>query len=485
MTDSLKRKAVSGFSWKAVEKFVNEIVQFSIGVVLARLLSPSDYGTVGLLAIFFAVAATFQDSGFASALIQKKDRSQIDYSTVFLFNLVMSISIYVLFFFAAPYIAAFYRLPILKNITRISALSFIIGALTTIQSTKLAIDLRFRFLSLTSMIVLIVTGATGITLALMGWGVWALVFQNLIGGIFKCIFIWIGSGWKPSFAFSKQSFKQMFSFGGKLLASRLINTIYHHIYTLVIGRVFTPRMVGFYNRANGYAQIPVNMTLSMAIDVTYPILSKVQDDDDRLINAYKKLLRTPLFVLYPALIGLAVVANPLIEIMIGEKWLPCVPMLQILCVGGLFIPLTHINLNLLYVKGRSDLVLRLELIKKPIAFIILFASIPFGIIWMVAGRVLYSIIGFSINCYYTKRMLNYGFVEQMKVLLPILVNVSIMYFFSSMAMSLSNSSFVKLFLGVVVGFFSYVLLSFLTGDESLKDIKAIIKSKINKDNANG
>lgn len=476
--DNLKDKAVSGVSWTTIEKAFNEIVQFVIGIVLARLLSPSDYGTVGLLAIFFAVASSFQDSGFASALIQKKDRNQADFSTVFFFNVGMSFVIYGIFFISAPYIASFYKLPILKDITRVSALGFIIGGLTGVQYAKLSAEMKFKTISLLSMLGLIITGATGIILAFMGWGVWALVFQGLVGSLIKGIVVWVVSKWTPSLIFSRQSYKRLFSFGGFLFLSGLINTIYNNLYTLVIGKVYNPQTVGHYNRANGYAQIPTNLILGLAVNVNYPILSSVQDDDERLKRAYRKLLRVPLYLHYPFLMGLAVLAAPLIEVMIGKKWLPCVPILQILCFAGLFIPLTHINLNLLYVKGRSNLVLRLELIKKPLAFLILFASIPLGILWLVAGRVLYSFIGFFINCYYTKKILDYGFVEQIRVLIPVFINTAIMSALIFVSTVFVENVYMKLCIGIPVGVISYWAISIITKDESYDDVKEILKNKL-------
>jgi O-antigen/teichoic acid export membrane protein len=479
MTSSLKEKVVSGTSWKLIEKGVNEIALFLIGIVLARLLSPSDYGVVGLLAVFFAVARTFQDSGFASALIQKRDRNQKDYCTVFYFNIMISLLIYALLFFSAPYIAFFYKVPILVNITRVLALSFIIGGFTGVLYTKLKAEMRFKALSLISIFGTIITGVTGVILALLGYGVWALVFQVLVGELLKGIAIWLVSRWKPSLIFSFESFKRLFSFGGNLLVSGIINTIYNNIYTLVIGKVYQPVQVGYYNRANGYASIPTNIILQLAVDVSYPILATIQDDDERLLTAYQKLLRTPLFLLYPLLTMLIVMASPLIELMIGSKWLPCVPMLQILCLAGFFIPLTHINLNLLYVKGRADLVLRLEFIKKPIAFLILFGCIPFGIYWLIAGRVFYSLIGFIINCYYTKRILNYGFEKQMKVLLPVFINVAIMGCLVHLSLGWTDNIFFKIIIGFLVGVISFLSFSILTKDESLYDVKEIVLNKLN------
>ena len=478
MSNSLKNSAISGFTWKTAERGLAEILQFFIGIVLARLLSPSDYGTVGLLAIFFAVAHIFQDSGFGSALIQKKDRTQEDFSTVFFFNVAMSLVIYAIMYIASPYIAKFYRVPLLEDLTRVSALSFIIGGLTGVQYAKLTAEMKFRTISILSIFGQIVTGVTGIILALLGWGVWALVFQGLIGSLIKGVAVWYVSKWHPSLIFSKKSFKQLFSFGSNLMLSGIVNTIYNNIYTLVIGRVFNPKLVGFYNRANGYAMIPTNLLLSTVVSVTYPILSTIQDDNEKLKRAYRKMLEVPLYVHYPCLIGIAVVAAPLIEVMIGKKWLPCVPMLQILCIGGLFVPLTHINLNLLYVKGRSDLVLKLEFIKKPIAFAILFGSIPFGIMYMVAGRALYSIIGFGINCYYTQKILNYGIKEQILVLLPIIRNTLAMAFVSWVSMYFIENVYLKLFVGIFSGIISYLLISIITKDHCFYEIKAIVQERV-------
>lgn len=477
MQDSLKDKAADGVVWKTVERIVSQVVHFAVGIVLARLLNPSDYGTVGLLAIFFAIAGTFQDSGFGMALVQKKNRTQEDFSTVFLFSIAASLIIYTILFFSAPLIANFYNVPILTDITRVSSLSFIISGLTGVQYAKLNIDLNFRFMSIMSIVGLLISAVTGITLAYMGWGVWALVWQGLISSIITGIVIWVSSGWHPSFVFSVKSFRQLFNYGGKLLTSNLINTVYNNLYTLVIGKVFNPATVGQYNRANGYAQMPMNIVNSLSMGVNFPILAKIQDDDERLLRAYTKLMRVPMYVLYPILVGVIVVARPLITVMIGEKWLPCVPMLQILCVGYMFMPLSHTNLNLLFVKGRTDLTLKMEFIKKPVAFLLLFVSIPFGIIWMVAGRAFYSVLVFFYNTYYTKKILNYGWKEQLVALVPIYVNVAIMAVLIWSSMICFENDVIKLSIGIPVGIASYIIVSVLMHDESFYDVKNIILTK--------
>ena len=481
---NIKSSAVNGVIWTAVEKFSRQLVQFVIGIILARLLNPEEFGIIGMLGIFLAVAQTFSDSGLSSALIQKQKCTNEDYSTIFYFNVIVSFLFYLIIFCSAPYIASFYHMPILKNVARVVALTLVISGLTSVQGTRLTKDLRFREQSMISIISMFLTGGTGLTLAYLGWGVWALVFQSLVGQLFSSACIWYISKWKPSFLFSKTSFKQLWKFGSKLLCSSLINTIYSNIYTLVIGKAFAPAEVGYYNRGNQYALLPTQTLQNMALRVNYPILAKFQDDNEQLLRAYKKLMSVPLYILYPILTGLAVTAPTLIPVMIGDKWIPCVPILQILCIGYMFTPLTHINLNLLFVKGRTDLVLKLELIKKPIAFLILFSSIPFGLIWMIIGKAIYEFVAFSFNCYYTGKTLGYGELKQLSALFPIFANCAMMAIIVYVVMLPIDNSYMKLLVGIPVGVISYILYSVLTKDQNYFEIVEIIKS-INNNRVNG
>lgn len=476
--NKLKNSVVSGVLWTGTEKLLRQVVQFCIGIVLARLLSPGDYGVIGMLTIFIVISQAFADSGLSSALIQKKDRTDIDFSTMFYFNVVVSTTLYLILFFASPLIADFYNMPILKDVTRVVALSLVFTGLTSVQNTKLTIDFQFRKQSLISMISMFVTGATGLILAFNGFGVWALVFQALAGQICSSIGIWYASGWIPKWEFSKKSFSELWKFGSNILGSSLINRIYSNLYTLIIGKQFLPADVGFYNRANQYAILPVQTIQDVALKVNYPILAKIQDDNESLLRAYRKLMSVPLYVLYPILVGLAVTAPYLIPLMVGDKWIPAVPLLQVLCIGYMFSPLTSLNLNLLYVKGRTDLVLKLEFIKKPIAFAILFASIPFGLIWMVVGKAFYEFVAFSFNCYYTKKILGYGELQQLKVLAPIFANCAIMAMVIYHVMILFENPLEKLVYGVICGIISYLLVSVLFKDENLKDLIEIVKNKI-------
>ena len=475
--ENLKEKAVNGTIWRILEMSINQATTFVIGVVLARLLSPEDYGVMGMLTVFFATANCFKDCGIGAALVQKKTPTEDDYSTAFLFNVAIALAIYIVLFISAPLIANFYNLPILTDITRVSALSFIISSLSATHFSRLNIELRFKFRSQMSILAQLSTGLAGIVLALMGYGVWALVLQGLISGIIVGIVLWFCSDWKPKLKFSTKSFRRLWHFGSNMLGSNIINTIYGNLYTLFIGKFYSSTSVGMYNRANGYASLPSAIIMDMSIGLNFPILAKLQDDNVRLIAAYEKLLRIPFYVLYPILIGLVTLAEPLIQIMIGDKWLPCVPFLQILCVGYMFYPLNGFNSNILLVKGRSDLVLKLDLIKKPIGIALLVAALPFGIIWMMVGKALYSVVVYSLNCYYTKKILDYGLISQLKVLFPIIIHSLLMGAAITVSTHFLPSNVLKLSVGIPVGVLSYLGIGYIKHDETLFEIVDIVKSK--------
>lgn len=472
---SLRNEAVKGMSWSAIEKFASQAIAFILGIIMARLLDPSDYGTIGMLAIFMAIASTVADSGLGSALIQKQNITQDDYSTFFIFNLGISTILYLILFFSAPFIADFYHTPILKDVTRVVTLQLILNALFNAHQIKLRTDLRFKELSIASLITQILTGAVGVLLAFWGWGVWALVWQVLFSCFIRGILaIIILKGWTPGLRFSKGSFHSLFGFGSKILISSLINTIYGNLYTLIIGRRFSREEVGYYNRGDQLATFPSNIATDILVNVNYPILARLQDDNRRLILAYKKMLTLPLFLLYPAIIGLGVLGEPIVGLLLKEKWLPCVPFLQIMCFGSLFSPLTHINLNLLYVKGRSDLVLKLELLKKPIGFALILITMHLGIMWLMVGKAIYEFIAFSFNCFYTGKILGYGWKEQMQDIVPVLIKAVIMGVVVYLICLSLVGWWAKLVVGITTGIVTYLLIAILTKDNSLREFLSIL-----------
>lgn len=477
MSKSFKQKAITGVAWTSVERFTQQIIQFVIGIAIARILAPQDYGIIGMTAIFFALATTFIDSGFGSALIQNKNRNETDYSTCFYFNVIVGVILYVILWLTSPTIADFYRTPILCDVTRVLGLTMLVNSLSISQTAKMTVEMRFKEMAIISIVTQFVTGLIGLYLAYIGRGVWALVFQQLSSCIARLLMMELFLKWYPRLVFSKASFKHMFSYGSKILCSGLINTIYNNLYTLVIGKAFSAKEVGYYNRGNQFAILPTTTILSIFMKVAFPLMAEVQDDVEKLKTAYKKFLRVPLFVLYPILFGLIALAKPLILVLLGEKWLPAVPLLQVLCIGSFFDPLTHINLNILYVKGRTDLVLRLELIKKPIAFILLFSMIPLGLWWLCFGRAIYGFIAYSFNCYYTGKFINFGFWKQMYYNVPVLLKSGLMGALCYGCLYVFDKPLVQLLVGIVVGIFSYFIMAFVTKDETLNDVKQIIQKK--------
>lgn len=474
---SLRQQAINGMAWSAVGKIFSQLVQFVIGIIIARILVPSDYGIIGMLGIFIALANTLINSGFGSALIQKQDRTDVDLCTAFWFNVVIGISIYLLLYFSAPFIADFYNVPLLCPVTRVYTTSLLFNSLCIVQYAIYNIRLDFKTPALINFFNTIITGVLGILLAYRGYGVWALVIQSLFSNFFNGLLLWYFAKWRPKLIFSYNSFKQLFSFGSRLLVSSSINTIYSNLYTIIIGKVLKPSDVGFYTQGKSYALLPVNTIQSILLQVNYPILAKLQNDRDRLISAYNKLLNIPLFILYPLLWGLIALGDPLISLLVGEKWLPCVPILQILCLGFMFTPLTHINLNLLYVKGRTDLVLKLELMKKPIGFSIVLVTMNYGLIWMVIGQALYEFIAFSFNCFYTGKLLNFGFIKQISCIFPIMARSMIMGAVVYYVSILFDDNLYKLFVGIVLGVVFYFTTASIMKDRAMEDLKNVLREK--------
>lgn len=474
MNRPLKKKAISGIAWTSVERFTQQIIQFVIGIVIARILSPDDYGIIGMTAIFLAIATVFVDSGFGSALIQKKDRNEDDYSTCFYFNLIVGSLLYLVIWFTSPSIAMFYRTPILCDVLRVLGLTLVFNSLSVSQTARMTAEMKFKEMSVITIVAQLVTGLIGLYLAYTGFGVWALVFQQIGGSIVRLIMIEAYLRWIPQPVFSVASFRHLFSYGSKILCSSLINVVYDNMYTLVIGRTFSAKEVGFYNRANQFSTLPTVTILNIFMKVAFPLMAEVQDDTEKLKYAYKKFLRVPLFVLYPILFGLIALSEPLILVLLGEKWLPAVPLLQVLCIGSFFDPLTHINLNILYVKGRTDLVLKLEFIKKPIAFAILFGMIPLGLWWLCFGRAVYGFIAYCFNCYYTGKFINFGFWRQMYYNIPVLLKSGIMGCVCYGCVCAFESPYLQLISGIIIGVVFYSVAAIMTKDETWMDIKSIL-----------
>lgn len=415
---SLKEKTVNGLIWSFIDSFANLGVQFIVGIILARILSPREFGLIGMLTIFIAISQSFIDSGFSTALIQKKECTQNDYSTVFYFNLAVSIFCYILLFILSGAISSFFNEPQLKPLTQVLGFGLIINSFGIIQRTILTKNINFKLQTKVSLVASLGSGIIAITMALKGYGVWSLVALTLSRYTLTSVFLWIWSNWKPAFVFCKKSFTELFSFGSKLLLSGLIDTIYRNSYYLVIGKFFSAAELGFYTQADQFQTLPSANLTGIISRVSYPVLASIQEDKVRLKTHYRKLIRSTMFITFILMLGLSAVAKPMIITLIGGKWLPAVVYLQLLCWVGMLYPLHAINLNMLNIQRRSDLFLRLEIIKKMLAVPIIFAGVFFGIKIMILGMIAISFIALYLNSYWSGKMIGYSFIQQVKDVFP-------------------------------------------------------------------
>ena len=474
-TDSLKQKTTKGLFWSSVERFSNQGMSFFFSVILARLLSPSDYGIIAMVTIFFAVAQSFVDSGFSNALVRKTDRREEDLSTCFYFNIGVGIVAYIVLFLIAPLVASFYNQPILSPIIRITGLGVVLNSLCVVQQALFTIKIDFKSQAKVTLSATIISGIVGVILAYQGYGVWALVWQGVVMTSARMALLWLMSKWRPTTGFSKSSFNYLFGYGSKLLASGLLDTIYNNIYPIVIGKFYTPAQLGNYSRALSFAQLPSSNITSILQRVTFPVLSTIQDDIPRLQANYRRLLKLSAFIIFPLMTGLAAVAFPLIRVVLTPKWEGCSLYLQIICFALMWYPIHAINLNLLQVKGRSDLFLRLEIIKKIVGVCIMCITIPLGITAMCIGMVVSSLISLFINTYYTGKLINIGCLKQMRDLTPIFINSLIMGGIVYFSIQISDNDILQLSLSIIVGVLSYIGGALMITRSELKEFRNLFK----------
>jgi len=440
MAPSLKQKTISGLIWSFIDSIAGQGISFIVGIILARLLSPKEFGLIGMLTIFIAISQSFIDSGFRQALIRKQDCTQTDYSTVFYFNIAVGVAFYILLFAFANSISNFFHEPVLKELIKVLGLALIINSFTMIQSTLLTKRIDFKLQAKISIIASLISGIISIYMAYTGLGVWSLVALTLIKYATNSILLWYWNKWKPALLFSKKSFKELFSFGSNLLVSGLIDTIYRNIYYVIIGKYFTAVELGYYTRAEQFKSLPSANLQSIIGRVSYPVLSTIQADAPRLKETYKKIIRSTMLVTFVLMLGMAAIAKPMILTLIGEKWEPCVIYLQMLCFVGMFYPLHALNLNMLNVQGRSDLFLRLEIITKVLAVPVIVIAIFWGIKAMILGMIFLSLIAYYLNSYWSGRLIGYSFLEQIKDVLPsfmIAVVMSAVVFIEGMLIKLT------------------------------------------------
>lgn len=416
--ESLKDKTVKGMGWSAIDQISRMGISFVVGIVLARLLSPDEYGLIGILAIFIAVFTFLCDSGFTNALIRKKNIREIDYSTVFYINLGLSFLLALILFLCAPLIARFFERPELIALTRVMSSVVIINALAMVQRVRLTKAVDFRSQTKITIVASTVSGAIGIVMAYTGYGVWALVGQQITAQGTNTILLWIYNRWSPKLEFSISSFKEMWFFGWKLLVSGLIDTTWTEFYQVVIGKCYMPATLGLYTRATQFTKMFSSNLNNVIQRVSFPVLAEMQDDRFRLKNGYKRIIRCTMLPTFVLMLGLAACAKPMVLFLLGDKWLGCVPFIQLVSFSSMLYPLHSLNLNMLQVQGRSDLFLKLEIIKKVVAVGPLLLGIFVDIYWMIGGSVLTGFFAYYLNAYYSGPFLNYNIKEQIKDILP-------------------------------------------------------------------
>jgi len=475
--DNLKQKTKKGLYWSAASNFANQGMRFVFGLILARLLSPDAYGVIGMLTVFLCVVQVFIDCGFSQALIAKQDRTQTDFSTEFYFNIGVGLIGYCLLFISAPFIADFYNMPLLTSVLRVVGLGVIINSLCVVQSAQFAIRLDFKTPAKLAVITNMFSGVVGIFLAYCGYGVWALVFQQIAGNFLNGILLWILAGWRPTIEFSKDSLKYLWSYGSKILASSIIQQVYDNLYPLVIGKFFSARQLGLYSRAQGFATLPSSNVSGILGSVTFPILSKINNDTPRLMRIYRQMIKTAAFIVFPLMLGLFAISNPLVKVLLNRQWYDCILILQLLCCALLWQPISAINLSILKVIGRTDILLKLEIIKRIAGIISIVCSVPFGIIGMCIGYIILYLFCFILNTIYISKITDTPlFVYFKDIVPPLLASISMGGIVLGI-ISFIESNLVSLIVGIIAGILCYYLFSRYFLKEQLKNALSLVKNK--------
>ena len=477
---SLKDKTVKGVAWSGIDNVAQMGVTFIVGIVLARLLSPDDFGLIGIIAIFTAVCTVIINGGFGTAIIRKKNATDDDYNTAFIVNLGLSLLLYALIFVGAPYIAQFFGREELVDLTRVSSLAIIIGALALVQQTRLTKRIDFKSQTKITIAASVSSGIVGIVLALMGFGVWALVVQQLLASIIRTILLWIVNKWMPKLQFSSKSFHELFGFGWKMMVSGILDTVWKELYQVVVGKFYSPATLGQYTRAKQFSQLFSSNLTTVIQRVTYPVLSNIQDDKVRMISAYRRIIKTTMFITAISMFFLGAISEPLLYCLIGPKWHEAAIYLPLICISGSLYPLHAINLNMLQVQGRSDLFLGLEIIKKVIGLVPLAVCIIYGVMPMLYVNLLIGAICYFLNSYFPGKLLGYTSRMQLKDIAPsfgvaFVVALSV-YFLKYLPITY----WVVLPLQFIVGGLMFFLVNKITKLKEYQEVFGLLQSYHNK-----
>lgn len=478
--ESLKNKTIKGVGWSAADALLGQGVTFIVGLVLARLLSPDEYGLIGICLIFTTVLNGIVDSGFSNALIRKKDVTDEDYNTMFTTNMAISIVLYVLLFISAPFVSDFFHRVELIALVRVTGLILFFNALSITQVTILTKNIDFKTKTKASLVSAIISGVIGIAMAFMGYGVWSLVAQQLSKQLLYTLCLWVLSKWWPRFTFYKDSFKYMWGFGWKLLASGILNNVWNQLYQVVIGRCYTSSTLGHYTRANEYASIfSSNLTLIVQ-RVSYPVLAEIQDDKERMVQGYRKVIKVTMIVTAVCMISLGAVSEPLIYTLIGTKWHEAATYLPLICISMSLYPLHAINLNILQVLGRSDIFLYLEILKKIVGIVPIVIGIFCGIYYMLLASILTGVISLYLNTWYTGKTLNYSFWKQLRDITPSYFTALVIALAVYFLKYLSLPYYIVLMLQIIVGIVACITISEIFKFNEYKELKTIVIKVVNR-----
>lgn len=484
MADSIRKQTLKGVAWSGLEKAVTLTITFVVNIIMARLLTPADYGVVGIIAVFLSFSQLFIDGGFTTALISKADRNEDDYRTVFVFNFAMSVFIYLGLFLSAPLIERFYDIANLGSVIRVYCLMLVISSFSAIQITKFTIAVDFKTISKISVPTGLISGIVGISMAYMGYGVWSIVGQHLTMATLRVLLSIYYSRWFPKPGFSKTSFKQLFGFSSNLIISSLIDKIYTNAYPLFIGKFFPPATLGYYTRGDQFGRLPAGIFDEMFNRVTFPMMSKIQNDEDQLRSLYRKYIKLSSFLIFPIMMLVVVLAEPIVKILLTDKWLDCVIFMQIISMALMMNHIGTINRNLLYVKHHSDYALRLEIIKKLIAITIFLISTKFGILGVCLGQLVYGMMAPSLNSIYTDRLINLSYWKQLGDYIGIWAIAVVSAGLPLWVVSKMESTWLSLFVGFAVYIAVYVALNAVFKSEALSWVwdegRSLLKKRINK-----
>lgn len=481
----LKAKSVSGFGWSTIQQIVGRVTTFVVNLALARLLVPEDFGTIAVLGIFLAISSQLADVGFSSSLMRSEKVDDADLSTIFYYNIAMSSLLYLVLFVTAPWVADYFHNPILCSVLRVQSLSVVINSLCSIQAILVWRQMHFRKDMIVQLTIGVISGLTGILMAYLGYGYWALVGMGLAGSLSRFIGYWFSSPWRPKLVFSIEKLKIHFGYGSRIVGSGMISTLYNNLMTILIGRYFSLTTLGLYGNASALYLVPVSVLADPINKVTFPVLVRFQNNEERLRAGYRRVMRLLFQLSCPVMVTLVVLANPFYHLLYGDKWMAAAPYFQILCICGILFPINSYNINLLEVKGRSDLHLRLEIFRRVIGVVAAFIGLQFGIYGLLWSAAITQVIHLFINSHYSGHFIDFPLKQQLGELFPFAlmsaVAGGVLWGLDYYALS-ALADFWRLAIGTSILGLTYLLLVYLFAREDFRYVWGLVRHYVCRDN---